>query len=280
MSIITVKSINEIPFDNYTSDDIIAFDLDDTLFIQKDKIMRNANTSQRNMFISDIKNQCGNSRVSFLYDNSEYMLVESDTLNHIENLNKRNVETIAFTARRTGRPTSDCVNTVEDNTLKILNKLGINFRSDIFHDFELEGLNTANLIYANDIADPTLKPFDFPSDAMIKNCVIFANNIDKGIVVGKTFQQFKFVPTTFVLIDDNEKNHQSMILAIKKINDLFGYKINYVGYHYTGAKDLLDNVIDPRILELQKTLLLNSEYRFVSDDEASRIIYGDKKGII
>src|ERR1044071_4103037 len=102
MSITKIISINEIPFDTYSTKDLVAFDLDDTIFVQNDKIMRSINSKQRHYFITDIINNSKVSNVKKMFENVEYRLVEDDTIRHINNLQNRNIETLALTARRTG----------------------------------------------------------------------------------------------------------------------------------------------------------------------------------
>jgi len=267
-SIIRIKSIDEIPFHKYTSNDLIAYDLDDTVFVPIDKIMRTANAPQRTQFINDIRSKAGNERVTYTYDSSKYMLVE-DCIK--EKINKDGLKSIAMTARRTGRPTADCTTPVEDKTLSILKELGISFRSDLFCDVEFDGLSYTNPIHIDNLIDKTLKPFDLPSNAMIKDGVLFTNNIMKGLVIGKLFDHFKFYPDTFVLIDDSEKNHQSMTKEIDELNKRLGLNIKFEGYHYTGATDLLDNTLNPNIVQLQKESLLKDDYQYLSDEMTKKL---------
>lgn len=159
----------------------------------------------------------------------------------------------------------------ELDTINVLLKLGIKFQSKRLEDFELDGVVYTNPVYIKHIIEPTLRPFDLPGLACIKQNVVFTNNIDKGIVLGKIFNRFEFVPSVFVLIDDKEKNHLSMIEAIDKINAEFGYEIKYEGYWYVGA-DLLDNVLDPYVVELQRNSILKEDYMWVSDLEACELL--------
>lgn len=275
MSITKISSLNQINFHKYTDKDIVAFDLDDTLFVRKDKILRNANVTEMNKFIDTIR-QVSKERVTYLYDHAEYMLVEEVVTSYISALNEKNTETVSITARRTGKPSADCKTNVEDDTISVLNKLGIKFKSNVFVDCELKDMSYTNPNLQNQIVEPTLRPFDFPSNAMMKNNVIFTNNLNKGLIIGKLFEYTKKIPDIFVFIDDKEKNHISMIEDIKKINELYSCNIVYEGYLYSGATDLLDNNLDENVVNLQKTYLLKNDYSYVSDTDAHEMIYGKK----
>lgn len=271
MSITKIISINEIPFNTYSTKDLLAFDLDDTIFVQNDKIMRSINSKQRHDFITDIINNSKVSTVKKMFENVEYRLVEDDTICHINNLQNRNIETVGFTARRTGFRTVCTVVSNEDTTLNILKNLNLSFKSDIFYDFEFSDMSQLNSSYSEMMVDPTLECYEIPGNVMIKNGVIFSNNIDKGIVMLHVFNKFKFIPEKFVLIDDIETNHISMLETINKINMYYGYNIIYEGYHYVGSIELLDNDVDADLISIQRMALLSSEPKYVSDATAQII---------
>ena len=131
----TVKSFKLIPFKKLVSKDtLVLFDLDDTTFIEKIAIMRNINYDKRKKFVESIRSIAGNERVTFLYDNLEYQLVENCIR---EKLATPGLQCIGFTARRTGKATSDQLSIIEDKTLAILSNLNINFKSDIIKEIIL-----------------------------------------------------------------------------------------------------------------------------------------------
>lgn len=274
--IIEVNSIEDIPFDEFSRDDCVAFDLDDTVFTQKQKIMRNANFEARKDFLSSIRKQSGNERVSFVYDSSEYQLVEEALIDKLKELNVRGITNFGFTARRTGKATLDQKLFVEDDTLQILNKLEIRFKSDHFETMVLEGMNPNNPEYSEFIIDNRLKPFVNPHDVMVKDTVIFTNNIDKGLVLGKIFDQSSFFPKTFVFIDDKMKNHTSVEEAINKINQRFNQNIKFKGYFYTRVSSM-DNQLDPDVVEFQRSAILQEEPWFPLDEEAEKSLMIDEQ---
>lgn len=269
--IIVVESIKQIPFLNYTKEEFIGFDLDDTIFIQEQKIMRNANFDDRKAFIDGIRAKEGNERVSFAYDNSKYQLVEDDLKDEINTLNERGVTTFGFTARRTGMASEDQKSSVEDKTLQILDLLSINFQAKYFQNIVLDGMNPNNPMYKNDIVDKRLQAFKLPHDAMVKKGVIFTNNINKGLVLGEILKRSGSFPKTFVLVDDNDVNHASVAEAIKKINENFKTSIRFQGYHYIRASKL-NNTLNPDVVNLQKAWLLKENPRFLSEQEALQLL--------
>lgn len=271
--IIEVDSIEQIPFSKYTSKDCMGFDFDDSLWTTEQKIMRRANFDARKAFLDEIRNQGGNERVSFAYDNSIYQLVEDGLKAEIDKLNKRQVMTFGFSARRTGKATKDQKTFVEDDTLGILKQLNINFQSNYLKNMALVGMNPTNPQYSTNRSNDRLSLFEEPHDAMVKDGVIFTNNIDKGLVLGEVFKRIGFFPETFALVDDLKKNHIAVEAAIEKINETFGTNIKYEGYYYTKASKL-DNTLNPEVVKLQKAELLKENPRFLSEEEALQHLRG------
>lgn len=266
-----VKSFDQIPFSQFTKEDCLAFDLDDTTFCEGRNIMLNANFDPRKQFVEDIRTIAGNERVSFMYDNNNYQLVENILLDHLSDLGNRNVPTIGFTARRTGKATPDQQSSVEDSTLNILHKLNVNFQSPSFQNLEFEGMNTNNPNYKNSIADARLRDFQVPGNVMVKEGVIFCNNIDKGIVLGKIFETSEFFPKSFVFIDDKLTNLTAVSTAIEKVNERYQTNIQFRGYHYTQSLKM-DSTINPDVVALQKEYLLKNEPVFLTDEDALALL--------
>lgn len=268
-----VDSIEQIPFSKYTPKDFVGFDFDDTLWTTEQKIMRRSNFDDRKAFLKEIRTQGGDERVTFAYDNSKYRLVEEGLKAEIDKLNGREVTTFGFTARRTGKATRDQKSIVEDDTLRIINQLNVNFQSNYFQNMTLDGMNPNNPTYTTNIVDTRLRPFEIPHDAMVKNGVIFTNSLNKGLVLGEIFKTLGFFPDTFVLVDDKMENLTAVEEAIKKINEKFTTTIKFEGYHYTRASKL-DNTLNPEVVNLQKSELLKANPRFLSEQEALQQLLG------
>jgi hypothetical protein len=254
-SIIKIKSFSEIKY-QFGKFDIVAFDLDETIFTPKMKVLRTINPTARKNFLADIRKQVGEYTYAQLFDQLPYMVIEENIKLFIESLHQTGTGTIGFTARRTGQWTKYDPRTVQDKTLAILKSLDIVFNPIHFKDYVMVGLNTSNIEYTDQIIETGLDKYEITDDAMIKSNVIFTNNINKGIILNIIFEHFQFIPDTFVLIDDKESNLIALRDAIDFINKKYNTKIKCITYLYTGVIDLLDNDIDFRIIELQKKKLI------------------------
>jgi hypothetical protein len=266
-----IRSFSQILNNDYSENDCLAFDLDDTVWIPIEKIMRNINFDDRKRFLDEIRNLAGNERISYIYDNVPYRLVENIFLEFINNLERSNIPTVAFTARRTGKATLDQKTMVEDDTLEILRNLNLNFNARHFQNLELHNVSPNNEEFKDKIVDSRLKPFELSNNAMVKNSVIFTNNIDKGFVLGEIFSKGGFFPTKFILVDDKLPNLTSVQEAINNINRKFNVSIKFEGFLYTGYLEL-DNNIDPKIVEVQKNYFLQNPPIYVSEDNARKLL--------
>lgn len=264
-----VTSIDEIPFEDYNEKDLIAFDFHDTIAVEDMNVMRNINSDLRSQFISEIRSKAGDTRVSYLFDNLKYQLIEDSVKSHIESLQERNVGVIYLTATRTGIPTPDCIKSVEDKYIDTLKDLSICLKNSGYGYIAFEDLHPSNPELVDHLIDPKLKSFHFTPGALVKSGVIFTNNISKGLVLGRIFKETNYFPKRFILIDDNIKNHITTYEAIQSINKEYNTKIIFVGYLYEGALNL-DNKTDDIVISIQKKYLLKDDYKLLSDIEAMR----------
>ena len=95
---------------------------------------------------------------------------------------------------------------------------------------------------------------------MVKNGVVFCNDIDKGLVLTTLINR---LPARVCLIDDKEKNLHDMARAV---NALTGVK--YIGYHYTAASTLTDNKVDPIVVAKQLAAVLGPIPAVLADEDA------------
>ena len=63
-----------MPYSTFSTNDVVAVDLDDATHIEARYIMRNANFDTRKSFIEEIREKGGNERVTYAYDNNTYQL--------------------------------------------------------------------------------------------------------------------------------------------------------------------------------------------------------------
>lgn len=262
--IIAVNSFDQIPFPDLASDHtLVLVDLDDTTFIETLAVLRNANFDARKELVESVRSIAGSERVTFLYDNLEYQLVEKCLP---EKLKTHCLNSLGFTARRTGKASSDQTRTVEDATLSVLSSVGVQFSSNIIKDIEFGGMHSGNPDYKDLTVDTRFRPFEQPSGVMVKGGVVFCNNLDKGFVLESIFSHCGAQFNKLVLIDNEMKNHRAMMEAVAKLEGVV-----YVGYLYEGAK-LLDNTLNPSMVKLQKASLLSDSPRLITDEEARTMI--------
>lgn len=243
-----VWSLKEIPFHLYGFSDCVAFDLDDTVFLPESKLMRSANGQARAEFIEFVRLEKGDVAVSKIYESLQYILVDDCLLETLQTLSDKQVSCIGFTARRTGKASPDVKVANEDNTLTILKKLGVQFKSIHLSDVVLKGMNPQNPQYEKFVNIKKLLPFSLQGDVMLKEHVLFSNNLDKGLVLGALFEEAQFFPQTFVLVDDLEQNLVSVKEAINYINQTFKKNIQFYGYHFLGAEKF-DHSLSPDVLD-------------------------------
>lgn len=257
MSVIKITSVNNIDFNQYTSEDLIAWDLDDTVFIQEFKIFRYPNREILNQIAFDMSEVERSNLKSYLFNNQKFHLIEPDIINIIAKLTVLNINTIGFTSRHTGLYN----NYPESNanvTLKIVNQLGIKFSSNEFIDLEMKHVNHSNPDYKDYIINDKSSAYYSSSNVMMKDDVLFSNNINKGIIFIELLKRSQFRPKIFVLIDNDQNTHTDMVNIIKLANFVLGWNIVYHGYHYTGAIDLLDNEVDLETSKLELGDLLKT----------------------
>lgn len=256
----TVRSLNEIPFELFTKDDLILFDLDNTVFIESMKVMRCINGSQRKRFIEDIRFDAGDERVTFLFDNLLYQLIEKVLIDKLE---QTAAMTMGFTARRTGYATCEQYYSTEERTLSAVNYVQVKFNTpyeDILFDNTTTEKNKDHLI------DPTLPHLKILGKARIFNKVLFCNNIDKGIIFELMIKTLNQIPKTIILIDDVATNIIAMSDAIQRINAKLGINMIFIGYHYTFTQ-YMDHSVNIYTTEIQKNFLLRDDPVLLSDTE-------------
>jgi hypothetical protein len=263
-SIIKIKSFRNITH-KFGPNDLVAIDLDETVFVPKLKVLRAINLPKGKEFMNDVRSQVGNLKFIELFDKLPYMLIEEEIKPFLTILRESQVATIGFTARRPGKWTSNDPRFVEDKTIDILNELDIKFNPIHYTDYVMTGFNTDNPQYANGVESKQV-PFEIKSDAMIKSGVVFTNNVNKGVIMCEILDKFKSIPKVFSLIDNEEDNLLALKGAIDFFNETYCSNIQFIGYHYTGATDLLDNSLNENVIQLQKRKLIE-EHIYLLDNE-------------
>jgi hypothetical protein len=243
-SIQTITSLSQIDWTQFGSKDLIAFDLDETAFTFEQPIIRGFNGYQ-----SDLLESCraiGNEKVTQLFNQVSYMLIEKDLPTRILDLQESGIEVIGFTARHSGAHQHDPL-PMHQRTSQTLTKVGIKFQPNVLKDWVVPKSSTL------DLPELTIeKQFKHCSDAGnagIYDGVLFSNNLSKGYILEKIFDHHQYYPETFTLIDDRRKNLEDVRDVISKLNS----KIEFRGYHYLGASTLPDNNVSLEEYLEQKT---------------------------
>jgi len=220
--------------------------------------MSNINNTNRRAFLNSIRSEVGEERVTYLYDNMKYQLVEECLLKY---LGTPGLKAVGFTARRTGRATEDQTTFVEDLTLNILTKLNVCFGTNTIEDMELRDIGYSNPKYQDCLISNQLTPFYRSNGVVVKNGVVFCNNINKGIVLDSVFSQSGNSFKKICLIDDKIKNLEDMAATVSNMSG-----VSFVGYHYEGA-ELLNNVVDPIVVNKQLANITATVPTITTDEE-------------
>ena len=222
MSIIPIRSLSEIDFTNIDENTLVIWDLDDTTFVPKNRVMRNINNQYKKSLLSQLSNE----EISQLYQNYKNILIEPILVEIIKDLIYKNIPTIALTTRETGYRLQTCSTTFQEQTLKSLNELNIKFLSH-YNDQNFQSIHSNNNNYNDN--------------------VVFTNNISKGVLLKELFSIWK--PSYIIMIDDKLSN----------LNELSKFDINYTGYLYSGFEDI-DNSVDDSMVNEYINKIKNGNY--------------------
>jgi hypothetical protein len=251
-----VSSLKQIPFSQFHGrETMVAFDLDDTLFVPEPPILRTIHFDARKEVLNFIMENYahGTDIVNAIYDQVKYKLIEADSVHmYLEMLKSQDVNVVSLSARRTWKATETQKRTILEITMDVLKGMGIHFDSSIFSNGAIE-------ISEDDkarVRDKRLS--DFGGQAMVQDGVIFTNNVHKGVVLFNLLKQRAQGShvKTVVLIDDDKRNLDAVEQTIQKMNAMWGTQIDFKGYHYTGASLLEDNAIADETIESRATHLL------------------------
>lgn len=236
--IVSTDSLTEIEhlLKEHATQTLYLFDIDDTLIIADDKVMRNANNNQHNQFKARIEQEeHAEMLLGEVFSKARFHLVEEMVACLIHELKETAVAVFGFTARHMGR--FYCNDTKEDWIARNLESLGITFSryETAFHIF--------------------------------RNGILFCADTTKGEVL-QEFLTHVGATITFnriVVIDDRLDNLLSVAASLAQWNELSQQNISFLGIHYK-AVDLLDHHIDEAIVKEQLMRLIK-ERRYYSEQE-------------
>lgn len=227
------------------SDTLVLWDVDQTLHTPLDAILK----PQYDELIDElmggkkfIKDKTGKVRYLFreILMSAPHRLVDIKSLALVENLQKRGIPTIAFSAAPGGKIGQ--VTSFVDWRIDELNHLGFDF-SPAF-----SGVDKLSLP-----KDPSK---EFPP--IYKSGVLITSLHDKGPVLKNFFEALKWQPKKVIFIDNELANLQS-------VADTFGKEMQVIGFHYTAASDLPCQ-LDLKRAKLQVDLFIQTGV-WISDEQ-------------
>ena len=218
---ISISSIGELePHTLNIERVLVVFDIDDTLTILNDPAFHRPNFKTHHA-------QTFNEIMSNLTDEEKLLaftmpllttasdLIEEETPQLIEGLQKRGIKTIALTAAAGGE--IDGIS-IEDRRVSELSRVGIDFSSSFPEVSEIvfSGFNT-----------PIFGRVPF-----FKNGVILTNENDKGVVLIEFLKNISWQPAYILFVDDRVEH----VNAVKKALAVSFPDIKFIGFHFQTEK--------------------------------------------
>jgi hypothetical protein len=249
-----ILKFNEINTTNWSKHCLLLLDIDETIIIPREKVMRDVNYHNNGKrFIKSMRDNLGEIMVDQIFDKKDYIFVDKEFPLFIKKMVEMKIPYISLTARRTGEasPTSG---KAEDILINDLNKLNIKFDPQIYPNNTMIKLSHQDVF--SKIKDDLL-PFYRQNSPMIKSGIIFCCNINKDEILTYYLYQVIEKPKKIIVIDDKITNLERIKSYCEKEN------LEYELYHFIG-EDLLDNDIsneevDKRIEYMLKHKIYISE---------------------
>lgn len=205
---------------------LVIFDIDSTITTPSSSVLQRQTFLRHKDFMDSCFNHLAeNEKRIFLHlvvSGSPSMLVEEGFPAIIEELQKRNVKTIAYTASKTG-PLGE-MKSFPQWRFNELKRLGIDFSkafkgSVLFKDLP-------------DIGG------DFPG---MERGIVYSDYANsKGDVLQHVLQTLQMHVARIVAIDDKKKNLQSLLEATVRYDP----KVDFAGLHYHGLQNIPEALVD------------------------------------
>ena len=207
---------------------LTLLDIDDTILIPQNPVMRTINKDKRSLFLSKLQKIGGDMLVDKIFSAPD-ILVEDDMKQFVDTAStKGNI--FALTLRRTGLASPTETILVQNSTANRIDSLDIKLS---YHDkkIEFDEPDDQNLII-----DKKLNPFHKPEKPMLYKSIIFTCNINKGFIFEQFIKHFD-KPDIIFSIDNDIKN----LLEEEKMSKDLGFE--FIGFEYIAYQYLEDNVI-------------------------------------
>lgn len=243
---------NEIQ--NVDEHSLVLFDVDDTLLISKDLVLRRSSREIWNKcrkeilcnpaLVSQEKNANG-FLIGQIFSKMEYEVVDPKVIDIIDSLQKKGIRTIALTNMATGK--IGTINAMEDWRVDHLKKHNIDFS----------------------LAFPQFKEVSFKVDqsekfAIFKQGLLCTNAQEKGPVLAAFLETIEWRPSKVLLIDNDLDYLKSVEAALGNLG------IEFIGFHYTEMKRRAC-VVDEDLAKYQIAHLAKTD-EWLSDSEALKLV--------
>lgn len=228
----------------------LIFDLDYTIIVPKDTVMRPCCRKLRSKLLKEFKVEPGYQEYIFsiIYDQYEVELIDPKILDLIRYAKKQQIPTIAFTGSMTGQ--FGILESIEQWRYEQLQSFGIQFSPGF------------------DLGDT---PFYFDSFAIMKRYpsyyegILFTDLVPKGAVLMSFLKKIDWIPKKVVFIDDRYDYLKSVESTLEPLG------VEFIGFHYTAAPDGFEDDVSERVARFQYQTLID-ERKWVSDISAKKIL--------
>lgn len=236
-----------------SENDLVLWDVDYTLILPKDRVLRYCNRQVYLRLIREILNNPDilpwdkypeNYLSSKRLLTSKHMLIDTRSPELVSALQSKKIKTIALTAAGTGP--FGIIPSLEDWRIKDLLGLGFDF--------------TPAFSQIKCLLFPEFDPHDSPP--LFKEGILFSSAYPKGGILALFLQKINWKPKKVIFIDDCLNFIKSVELAMKNAG------IDFIGYYYMAA-DKLPSEVDEKVGEYQ--FLHFAQYgEWLSDEEAAQ----------
>lgn len=200
------------------SDSLVLFDVDSTLIVPDDAILRPSSEDFLKELLggNTVQDLPTGRRYIFreILLNAPHSLVDESSISCIQNLQEKGIPVIAFTAAPRGKVGE--IASVADWRIEELKRFGFDFSSTFAEEGVLE----------------LPKNPDKEFSPLFKSGILFASLHPKGDTLQKFLHAIGWTPNRVVLIDDQLEYVQSVGKALESLG------IPYTGFHYTAAEKM------------------------------------------
>lgn len=256
-NIIEIANLNDVGKEFLQLDDnsLVLFDVDYTLLIPNDAILRPCGQLLVNKFIKEIlenpfvvppEKYTQGYFLSQILTQAKSSLVDEKSLPLIKCLQDKKIRTIALTASPAGK--LGIIDNMADWRIDELKKFGFDFTS----------------------AFPGVQFLEFPKredkefHPIFKSGILFSSKHSKGDILKQFLKSIHWMPSKVIFIDDRLEYLQSVANVLKEMG------INFTGFHYIAAEKFRCE-LDEGLAEYQFKYLTDHS-KWLSDEEAKNMI--------